>query len=442
VLGLALLLLGCMSSPIEPLPATIVRGADAGTARSLTAPGSNTPQSTESEALALARRLSQELIIVDGHVDLPYRLKASSERGRLTEDVSRRTEAGHFDFPRARAGGLDAPFMSIYVPHQRRSGNGRALADELIDMVEQLAQNHPDKFALARSPADVRRHAAAQLISLPIGIENGAALDGRLSNVRYFQKRGVSYITLTHSRDNALGDSSYEQRHTHGGLSAFGKRVLDEMNRVGLMIDVSHASDATFQEAVERSRVPVIASHSSLRHFVPGFERNLSDAMLEQLARKGGVVMINFGSEFLRPLPNQLTRQRWQAAALFAKRHGLSRDNVADRRRIDAHLAGTLPMVHASVEDIADHIDRARQLVGIDHVGLGSDFEGTGDSLPTGLRDASQYPNLLRVLIARGYTRAELEQLCSGNILRVWQSVLDYASSAALEAERANGARE
>jgi membrane dipeptidase len=320
--------------------------------------------------------------------------------------------------------------MSIYVPpNQEKPGGGRALADELIGMVEQLARSHPDKFALARSPADVRKNAAAQLISLPIGIENGSALDGRLSNVLHFRKRGVSYITLTHSRDNALGDSSYERRHTHGGLSAFGKRVLDEMNRVGVMIDVSHVSDATFLQAVERSRVPVIASHSSLRHFVPGFERNLSDEMLQRLARKGGVVMINFGSEFLRALPNQLTRQRWQAAALFAKKHGLSRDKAPDRRRIEAHLASTLPLVRASVEDVADHIDRARWLVGIDHVGFGSDFEGTGDSLPIGLRDASQYPNLLRVLIARGYTRAELEQLCSGNILRVWQSVLDYASS-------------
>jgi membrane dipeptidase len=402
----------------------------------------NTAPPGQAESQARAERLGQELIIVDGHVDLPYRLKASSEDGRLTEDVSRATADGQFDFPRARAGGLDAAFMSIYVPAQRSSGGGRALADDLIDMVEQLARRHPDKFALARSPADVRRNAAAQRISLPLGIENGTALDGQLSNVLHFHNRGVSYLTLTHSRDNALGDSSYEQRHTHRGLSRFGERVVDEMNRVGMMIDLSHASDATFHQVVKRSRVPVIASHSSLRHFVPGFERNLSDAMLEQLAGQGGVVMINFGSEFLRALPHQITRQRWQIAARFAQKHGLSRDKKRDRQRIEAHLAASLPMIHASVEDVADHIDRARRLVGIHHIGIGSDFEGTGDSSPTGLRDASQYPNLLRVLSARGYTRSELELLCSGNVLRVWQAVLDYASSAVRESATPAAQRE
>ena len=375
-----------------------------------------------------ARLLSEELIIVDGHVDLPHRLRLSSVDGRLTEDVSLRTEAGHFDYPRARAGGLDAPFMSIYVPvTYQASGRARALADQLIDRVEQLTREHPAEFALAASPEAVRKNSAAGKISLPLGIENGAALEGRLENVLHFRRRGVSYITLTHSRNNDLAGSSYEPLPTQKGLTPLGREVVLEMNKVGIMIDLSHASDPTFAEVVRLSRAPVIASHSSLRHFVPGFLRNVSDALLTELAQHGGVVMINFGSEFLLPEANEVVLKRWQLAAEFAEKHGLNREKPADRKRIDDYLAATLPVPNASVEDVADHIDRVKQLVGIDHVGIGSDFDGVGDSLPTGLKDVSQYPNLIEVLLARGYTVAELEQICSGNVLRVWQRVLDLA---------------
>ncbi len=382
-------------------------------------------------AAELALRLSRELIIVDGHVDLPYRLESSSVGGRLSEDVSVSAPAGNFDYPRARAGGLDAPFMSIYVPTTyQTSGGARALADGLIDMVEKLAREHPDKFALAASPDEVRQNSAAGKISLPLGIENGAALEGRVENVAHFRQRGVSYITLTHGKDNDLGDSAYGGVYTHDGLSPLGARVVKEMNRVGIMIDVSHASDATLREVLEQSQVPVIASHSSLRHFVPGFERNLSDALLERLAQGGGVVMVNFGSGFLTPEANAVSAQRLEAAASFAGRHGLDRRKLADRKQIDDHVSKLLPMPYASVEDVANHIDRVKARVGVEHVGLGSDFEGVGDTLARGLEDVSQYPTLLRVLIERGYTREELERICSGNVLRVWQRALDFAAAA------------
>lgn len=394
-------------------------------------PSEPAPEPT-SDPAERARQLSQRLIIVDGHIDVPYRLRASSRAGQLTEDVSVATTAGDFDYPRAKLGGLDAPFMSIYVPvTYQAKGGARTLADKLIDMVEKLTLEHPDKFALAPTPDAVRKNSEAGKISLPLGIENGAALEGRLANVAHFRARGVSYITLTHSRDNDIGDSSYEELHTHKGLSAFGKQAVAEMNRVGVMIDVSHVSDATFLQAVEHSQTPVIASHSSLRHFVPGFQRNVSDAMLEALARRGGVLMVNFGSGFLLPEPSAVSRKRRQAAAAFAQEHGLNREEQEHRKRIDEHLAATLPMPYASVGDVADHIDRIKQLVGIDHVGLGSDFDGVGDSLPIGLKDVSQYPNLLRVLLERGYTEAELEKICSGNVLRVWQQALDFARAAA-----------
>lgn len=338
------------------------------------------------------------------------------------------TEAGHFDYPRARAGGLDAPFMSIYVPvTYQASGGARALADQLIDWVEQLTRDHPSQFALAASPEAVRKNSAAGKISLPLGIENGAALEGRVENLLHFRKRGVSYITLTHSRNNDLGGSSYEPIPTQVGLTPLGREVVLEMNKVGIMIDLSHASDPTFSQAVRLSRAPVILSHSSLRHFVPSFQRNVSDVLLEELAQHGGVVMINFGSEFLLPKANEVVLKRWQLAAEFAEKHGLNREKTADRKRIEDYLAVTLPVPYAKVEDVADHIDRVKKLVGIDHVGIGSDFDGVGDSLARGLEDVSHYPNLIEVLLERGYTESELEQLCSGNVLRVWQRVLDLA---------------
>ncbi len=369
---------------------------------------------------------------MDGHIDLPHRLRSSSENGQLTEDVSQRTAAGHFDYERARAGGLDAPFLSIYVPPSyQTSGGARGLADQLIDLVEQLARAHPQRFALATTPEQVRQNTLAGKVSLPLGIENGAALERDLGNVAHFRERGVSYITLTHSRDNAIGDSSYEDRHTHHGLSPFGVEVVREMNRTGILVDVSHVSDETFSDVLEHSRVPVIASHSSLRYFVPGFKRNLSDDMVRALGKNGGVVMINFGSEFLLPKANQVVLERWAAGKVFAEQNQLNRDIPEQRRRIEAHAEQSISMPYASVSDVAEHIDRVKRLAGVDHVGLGSDFDGLGDSLPRGLEDVSQYPNLLRELLARGYSEAELEKICSSNLFRVWQTALDFAQKQA-----------
>ncbi len=375
-----------------------------------------------------AENASQRFIIVDGHIDLPFRLELGLVDGRPSEDVSTRTPLGEFDYPRARQGGLDAPFMSIFVPASYQlAGGARVFADHLIDLVEGLVRDHPAEFALAAAPADVRESAAAGKVALPLGVENGAALEGKLENVSHFRARGVSYITLTHAKDNDIADTSYESARTHHGLSDFGEQVVAEMNRVGIMVDVSHVSDEAFLQAVELSQAPVIASHSSLRHFVPGFERNISDEMLRRLAARGGVVMINFGSAFLRADSNAVSEKRKLAAVAYAGEQGLDMTVRADRQRIEEHVQAELPMPLARVEDVADHIDRVKALVGVEHVGLGSDYEGVGPTLPAGLEDVSRYPQLLAELLARGYTETELEQICSGNALRVWQSVLDFA---------------
>ena len=393
VLGLALLALGCSKAGPAPEPATPADDV--------------APTAAAAPLLQRAHSLARRFIIVDGHVDLPFRLKASRAGGAVGEDVSARTPLGDFDLTRAREGGLDAPFMSIFIPASyQTAGGARALADELIGIVESLANSHSADFALASTPDDVRRNTSAGKISLPLGIENGAALEGKLENVAYFRGRGVSYITLTHSKDNDLSDTSYESARTHHGLSELGKKVVAEMNRVGILVDVSHVSDDAFLQAVDLSQVPVIASHSSLRHFVPGFERNVSDEMLARLAQRGGVLMVNFGSGFLRPDSNAVSQQRRLAAEAYVKEHQLDRENPADEKRLDDYIEASLPMPLAKVDDVADHIDRVKRLVGIDHIGLGSDFDGVGRTLPNGLEDVSRYPSLLRVLLERGYTEA------------------------------------
>lgn len=377
-----------------------------------------------------AQRLARSVIIADGHVDLPYRLTESrGPDGALTEDVSTRTEKGNFDYPRARAGGLDAPFMSIYIPakHQATPGASKKLADELIDLVESLAAKHPDKFALARSPADVEASFAAGKIALPMGIENGSALEDDLANVKHFHDRGVRYITLSHGKDNLICDSSYDDKKTHKGLSAFGREVVAEMNRLGIMVDISHVSDDAFWQVMELTKAPVIASHSSLRHFTPGFERNMTDDMVKKVAEGGGVVLINFGSSFVTAASRAYFEARWKAAGAYQKEHGYADDSPEMKAWGDAYDVEH-PRVYATVSDVADHIDRVVQLAGVDHVGFGSDFDGVGDTLPRGLEDVSMYPALIEELLRRGYSEQDIAKIAGGNFLRVWRAVEAHAA--------------
>ena len=393
--------------------------------------GQQGPEKQLQEArLALAKKLAQEIILVDGHVDLPYRMKVGGfTLQREILDVSVRTPDGNFDYPRAKEGGLDAPFMSIYIPasNQTIPGASKALADSLILMTERLARTFPNQFAMAYSPADIEENTAKGLISLPMGMENGAGIENDLSNVAYFHKRGIRYITLTHGKDNLIGDASYDTTGTYGGLSEFGEKVVAEMNRVGIMVDLSHVSDNTFRDALAISQVPVIASHSSARKFTPGFERNMSDELIQAMAKHGGVMMINFGGSFLdSAYANGSARVREHLVNWLAENNLSRRDSVA-QKYIQEYTALHNPF--PTVGKVADHIDHVVQLVGMDHVGLGSDFDGVGDSLPTGLKDVSMFPNLLAELLQRGYTREDIEKICYKNIFRVWKAMEDFASA-------------
>jgi len=361
-----------------------------------------------------AKKLSHEYIIVDGHVDLPYRLRSKME------DVTIQTSGGHFDYVRAKKGGLDAPFMSIYIPADREMNGAMDLALELIASVEKLCNDHPDKFALATTPEEIQANFTRGLISFPMGLENGAPVEGKLENLDILYKKGIRYITLCHSKDNHISDSSYDQRYTHGGLSPFGYEVIKKMNQLGIMVDVSHVSDSAFYQATRASKAPVIASHSSCRHFTPGFERNVSDDMIKLIGNNNGIIMINFGSAFITSKGNAaLQKVMDKVSRGEAKESDPEIQAALDSIKSQPELMGNIPMV-------ADHIDRVVEIAGIDHVGFGSDFDGVSN-LPIGLDDASKLPDLIEELLKRGYSEEDIAKICYKNIFRVWNEVIALA---------------
>ena len=369
-----------------------------------------------------ANDLAQKVIIVDGHVDMPYRLKDN------WVDVSESAPDRDFDYPRAKEGGLDAPFMSIYIPVEYQgTGNSKAVADSLIDMVEGVASNNPDKFAIATSPDEIQSNFEKGIISLPLGIENGAPVGQNLSDVEYFYDRGVRYITLAHAKDNRLSDSSYDTTaDTHNGLSDYGKEVIQEMNRLGMMVDVSHITDSAFYDVIEVSEAPVIASHSSARHFTPGFERNMSDDLIKTLGENDGVIMINFGSTFLDSASQNSSEQVQNEMTQLIEDKGLDPEGEKADQFREQYFQDNFQF--STVEKVADHIDHVVNLVGINHVGLGSDYDGVGPTLPSGLKDVSTYPNLFAELLQRGYTEEDIEKIASANVFRVWQKVDEVAA--------------
>ena len=377
-----------------------------------------------------ANDLAQQFILADTHVDLPYRLSIKHfrlEREYLGIPVS--TTEGDFDFERAKKGGLDAPFMSIYIPSERQltPDNGKAMADSLITMIEGIVQAHPDKFALARTPTEIEENSKAGKISLPLGMENGAPIGNDLNNVKYFFDKGIRYVTLTHGKANQICDSSYDTlNRKQNGLSPFGEKVVAEMNRIGMMVDISHVSDSAFYDVLKIAKAPVIASHSSCRFYTPGFERNMSDEMIKALAKNGGVIQINFGASFLDSTA-RVNHNVLDSLGKMLESKGLTSKDSAAQPIID-QFAKNHSDLYSDVDRVADHIDHVVKLVGVDYVGIGSDYDGVGDSLPLGLKDVSDYPNLLYVLLKRGYTDEDIKKICSGNIFRVWNKVIEISA--------------
>ena len=382
--------------------------------------GAPTPPDFATEA----ERIAKESIIVDTHIDVPYRLAAAPA------DVSVATEDGDFDYPRAVRGGLNAPFMSIYTPASLEAeGRSKEVADSLIELVNDIVEQSPDKFAIATSPSDVRAHFDAGIMSLPLGMENGSPIEGDLDNVAYYFEEGIRYITLTHGLSNHISDSSYDENHQWNGLSDFGRDVVREMNRLGIMIDISHVSDDAFWQTIEISETPLIASHSSARHFTPGFERNMSDEMIVALAKNGGVIQINFGSSFISAKAHEYGVARMKASKQWLEDNPQYTETDGYRLFPDIYAEEHGPLPFASLDDVLDHFDHVVAIAGVDHVGIGSDYDGVGDSLPTGLKDVSTYPNLIKGLLERGYSEADIRKILGENLLRVWQTVADYAAT-------------
>ncbi|MGN6512102.1 MAG: dipeptidase [Lysobacteraceae bacterium] len=372
------------------------------------------------DAPAAAAELAHDAVIVDTHIDAPSGLLSH------WSDLALAT-ANEFDWPKAHAGGLTVGFMSIYTSAaQDASGQAWQVANEQIDGIEALAARHPDRFALLRSPGDVERLRRGGRVLLAFGMENGAPIGDDLSKLKFFFDRGVRYMTLAHSANNRIADSSYTQEKRWHGLSPFGRQVVAEMNRLGIMVDVSHISDESIRDVLATSTAPVIASHSSLRHFTPGFERNISDELAKAVAAKGGVIQLAFGTGFV----NAQAAANMQA--YFGAAADLARANAAaaaagkpqqSREAFEAAWDAAHPYPETHIDAVLDQVDYGVKLVGIDHIGLGSDFDGVDGHLPVELASVADYPNLVAGLQQRGYRDADIRKILGGNLLRVWREV-------------------
>ncbi|RUO23041.1 peptidase M19 [Aliidiomarina minuta] len=373
---------------------------------------------TEIFASERAKQIAQDSLIIDTHIDVPWRLMND------WEDMTGSAERGDYDYERAVAGGLNAPFMAIYIPSSYEDNGAYTLANQLIDFVESMVYRAPDKYAIPHRADDLSEHQQQGLISLPMGMENGAPIEGSLDNLHHFFERGVRYITLAHSEDNHISDSSYDIRAQWGGLSPFGEELVVEMNRIGMMVDVSHISDAAFYDVLEITEVPVIATHSSARAFTPGWQRNMSDEMIEALAENGGVVQVTFGSTFVTAQANQHRARIQRLTDEINEEFG---EGTEEAEAAIAAMREENEYPFATYEDVLNHFDHIVELVGIDHVGIGSDYDGVGDTLPEGLKDASTFPNLIQGFLDRGYSEEDIDKILYKNTMRVWHAAEAYA---------------
>ena len=378
------------------------------------------------QAQDAATRLAQDAIIVDTHIDAPGILMDT------WADLGVEAKDREFDHPKSRAGGLDVAFMSIYTsPKQDADGSAWHVANQMIDGVEALVQRHPGKFAILASPKDAARLIEGGRVLLPMGMENGAPLGDKLQNVQFFFDRGVRYITLAHSGNNRLADSSYAPTKQWNGLSPFGRDVVREMNRLGMIVDVSHLGDASAKEAIALSRVPVIASHSAFRHFTPDFERNISDDIAKAVAAKGGVIQIPFGTAFIDPASAADTQARFRAIDEFDRNNAALKAQgqpPKDRVAFDKAWDAAHPVRASTLAQVLDQIDYGVKLLGIDHVGIGSDFDGVDGELPAELKTVTDFPHLVAGLQARGYNDADIRKILGGNLLRAWGAIEDGAA--------------
>lgn len=361
--------------------------------------------------------------VFDGHNDLPWAVRTNGSRSFELLDISQPQPELHTDIPRLRQGGVGAQFWSVYVPaNTAESGKSHQMTLEQIEIVRAMCEKYPDVFAFALNSRDIQQARAAGKIASLIGVEGGHSIENSLEKLRRLYQLGARYMTLTHSKSLDWADSCSDQAKCNG-LSAFGEEVVREMNRLGMLVDISHVSPETMQAALDVSEAPVIFSHSSARG-IADHPRNVPDAILEQLPREGGVVMVNFYPGFI--VPDSVRNSRAIGDYTEEIREKLGDDEDAIRRRI-ATFRAQHPIYPGSVHDVADHIDHIVKIAGIDHVGIGSDYDGI-NLVPDQLEDVSSYPVLTQVLLDRGYNEEAIHKLMCGNILRVIREVEEVAA--------------
>jgi membrane dipeptidase len=374
-------------------------------------------QQVDGKLIERARALHKQSPLIDGHNDYPWAVRENAQQDLARLDISAPQPSIMTDIPRLRAGGVGGQFWSVYVPVELTGQSAVTATLEQIDIVYRMLQKYPETFELALTADDVERSFKKGKIGSLIGMEGGHSIDNSLSALRMFHRLGARYMTLTHSRNTAWADSCTDQPAS-GGLSPFGEEVVREMNRLGMLVDLSHVSPDTMEDAIRISEAPVIFSHSSARALndVP---RNVPDNVLKMVAKNGGVVMVTFVPGFLSPKVTAWTRA--QSAEETRLKTQFPNDAAAVKTGLDAWTKGN-PAPRATVADAADHIDHIRKVAGIDHIGLGGDYDGI-TSVPEGLEDVSTYPTLTAELLRRGYKDDDIRKINGLNVLRVMRRV-------------------
>ncbi len=381
------------------------------------------PAAAQDIAARVARVL-RTTPLIDGHNDWPEALREREDETRWTmdlRDLGARRPAYNTDIARLRRGGVGGQFWSVWVSPDLPGKEQVEQTLEQIDLVRSLPDRYPDTFALARTAADVRHAHAAGRIACLIGVEGGGQIDGSLSVLRAYAALGAGYLTLTHSHTIDWADSATDDPR-HGGLNDFGRKVVLELNRLGMLVDLSHVSEKVMRDALAVTRAPVIFSHSGARA-LNDHPRNVPDDVLRLVARNGGVVMVDYAPGYVSD-----AYRRWSADSLAEKArlnsppyNGL---DIGQPDKAAADYAAWLrahPAPHVTLAEVADHIVHVARIAGVDHVGLGSDFDGVGETLPKGLSDVSTYPALLAELMRRGWSDADVAKLAGGNVLRVME---------------------
>jgi membrane dipeptidase len=375
---------------------------------------------------ARALKIQESALIIDTHADTPQRFLDEGFDIGSTDPK----DIGHISLEKARRGNLGAEFFSIWVDPETNQGHFAKHTFDLIDSVYEQAARHPDRMMMAYSPADIERAHREHKLAALMGIEGGHSIENDIHLLRDYYRLGVRYMTLSWSNTNEWADSSGditdEKVQHHNGLTDFGKQVVLEMNRLGMMVDISHVADKTFWDAIATSKAPVIASHSSARALVDA-PRNMTDDMLRAVTKNGGVVQVNFFNGFIdedfRKANNAQAKDEAAAVQAYVERMKAEGKTVTyvDEDRIEREWAAKIP--RPPLKSLIDHIDHIAKVAGIDHVGLGSDFDGVSGQTPQGIDSAADLPKITQALLDRGYSEADIKKILGGNIMRVFREV-------------------